>query len=125
MGTRGRQRVGAELMANIYIDTNRIPRAKVPGAGEAAEILNNQLAGAKNVVATVHWLNRGDTLDAGAPNFHHLVYLMEGEATITLNGAPHRVAKGAGVYLGPSETAAIAHSGSSPLKLFHLTVPKL
>ena len=112
-------------MANTYIDTNRIPRTKLAGAGEVSEILNNQLAGAKNVVATLHWLNRGDHLDAGAPNFHHLVYLMEGEATIDLNGAEHRVAKGAGVYLGPSETARISHSGSTPLKLFHLTVPKL
>jgi glyoxylate utilization-related uncharacterized protein len=112
-------------MANTYIDTNRIPRTKLAGAGEVSEILNNQLAGAKNVVATLHWLNRGDRLDAGAPNFHHLVYLMEGEATIDLNGAEHRVAKGAGVYLGPAETARISHAGSSPLKLFHLTVPKL
>jgi glyoxylate utilization-related uncharacterized protein len=112
-------------MANTYIDTNRIPRSKIAGAGDVSEILNNQLAGAKNVVATLHWLNRGDRLDAGAPNFHHLVYLMEGEATIELNGAEHRVAKGGGVYLGPAETARISHAGSSPLKLFHLTVPKL
>jgi glyoxylate utilization-related uncharacterized protein len=112
-------------MANTYIDSNRIPRTRIAGAGEAAEILNNQLAGAKNVVATVHWLNRGDRLSAGAPDFHHLVYLMHGEATINLNGADHQVGKGAGVYLGPSETASIAHAGSVPLKLFHLTVPKL
>lgn len=112
-------------MANTYIDSTRLPRTKVPGAGEMSEILNNELAGAKNVVATVHWLNVGDRLDAGAPSFHHLVYLMEGEATISLNGADHHVAKGAGVYLGPSETARISHAGSVPLKLFHLTVPKL
>ena len=112
-------------MANTYIDSNQIPRTRASGAGEFAEILNNQLAGAKNVVATIHWLNRGDRLNAGAPNFHHLVYLMEGEATIHLNGADHQVARGAGVYLGPSETASIAHAGSAPLKLFHLTVPKL
>jgi len=112
-------------MANTYIDSNTLPRTKLPGAGEMTEVLNNQLAGAKNVVARVHWLNRGDRLSAGAPNVHHLVYLMEGEATITLNGADHPVAKGAGVYLGPSETASIAHAGSAPLKLFHLTVPKL
>jgi glyoxylate utilization-related uncharacterized protein len=111
-------------MPNTYIDTNRIGRTMIAGAGEVAEILNNQLAGAKNVVATLHWLNRGDHLDAGEPNVHHLLYLMEGEATIALNGGDHRVGKGAGVYLGPSETARIAHAGSSPLKLFHLTVPK-
>jgi len=112
-------------MANTYIDTNRIGRTRIAGAGEAAEILNNELAGAKNVVATLHWLDRGDHLDAGEPNVHHLLYLMEGEASIALNGGDHRVGKGAGVYLGPSETARIAHVGASPLKLFHLTVPKL
>lgn len=112
-------------MANTYIDANRIPRTAIAGAGEVAEILNNQLAGAKNVVARLHWLNRGDRLDAGEPGFHHLLYLMEGEATITLNGSDHEVGKGAGIYLGPSETARIEHAGSSPAKLFHVSVPKL
>ena len=112
-------------MANTYIDGNALPRTRVTGAGEFTEVLNDRLAGAKNVVATVHWLNRGDRLDAGAPDFHHLVYLMDGEATITLNGAQHPVAKGAGVYLGPAETASIAHAGAAPLKLFHVTVPTL
>jgi glyoxylate utilization-related uncharacterized protein len=112
-------------MANTYIDTNRIPRSTVAGAGEMTEVLNDRLAGAKNVVATVRWLQSGDRLDAGAPNVHNLVYLMDGEATIALNGTEHRVTKGAGVYLGPSETARISHAGAAPLKLFHLTVPKL
>lgn len=112
-------------MANTYIDSNKLPRTAIAGSGDVAEILNDQLAGAKNVVAKLHWLQRGDHLGAGEPNFHHLVYLMEGEATIALNGAEHRVGKGAGVYLGPAETARISHAGSSSLKLFHLTVPKL
>jgi len=112
-------------VANTYIDSNTLQRTRVTGAGEFVEVLNNQLAGAKNVVATVRWLDRGDRLDAGAPNFHHLVYLMEGEATIKLDGADHQVGKGAGVYLGPSETASIAHAGAARLKLFHLTVPKV
>ena len=112
-------------MANTYIDSNTLPRTLAAGAGEFTEVLNNRLAGAKNVVATVHWLKSGDRLDAGAPDFHHLVYLMEGEARINLNGADHQVGKGAGVYLGPSETASIAHTGTAPLKLFHVTVPTL
>jgi glyoxylate utilization-related uncharacterized protein len=112
-------------MANTYIDTNTLPRTTIAGAGEVSEILNGQLAGAKNVVAKLHWLRDGDALEAGEPNVHHLVYVMEGEATIDLNGAHHRVGRGAGVYLGPSEAARIAHAGASPLKLFHLRVPKL
>jgi hypothetical protein len=35
------------------------------------------------------------------------------------------VGKGAGVYLGPSETARVSHAGGRPLKLFHLVVPKM
>ena len=49
---------------------------------------------------------------------------MEGEATITLNAKTHDVAKGNGIYLGPSESASIAHRGTAPLKLFQLVVPK-
>jgi glyoxylate utilization-related uncharacterized protein len=110
---------------NTYIDANTLPRTHVAGAGDETEVLNNQLAGAKNVVAKLHWLGPGDRLDAGEPRCHHLVYVMEGEAIISLNGSDHRVATGAGVYLGPSETARISEAGSSPLKLFHLIVPKL
>ena len=112
-------------MANTYIDTSTLPRTTLGGRGQVVEILNNRLAGAKNVVAALHWLNRGDHLDAGEEGCHHLVYLMEGQATITLNGREHAVGKGAGVYLGPSETARIEHAGSALLKLFHVTVPRL
>jgi hypothetical protein len=112
-------------MANTYIDTAAIARSAIPGSGEFAEILNNQLAGAKNVVVTLHWLRAGDRLEVGGSNVHHLVYLMDGEASIYLAGAEHGVARGAGVYLGPSETARVSHKGEAPLKLFHLAVPKL
>ena len=113
-------------MAITHIETNNIPRTALPGSGEFAEILNNQLCGAKNVVATLHWLRLGDHLEARCdPNTHQLIYLMEGEATIVLNAREHRVGKGAGVYLGPSESATIHHFGAAPLKLFQLVVPKL
>jgi glyoxylate utilization-related uncharacterized protein len=112
-------------MANTYIDANRIPHTSLPGSGEFAEILNRDLAGARNVVATLHWLDRGDGLDVGGANVHHLVYLMDGEATIRLNDAEHRVGKGAGVYVGPSERARVNHAGRSLLKLFHLAVPRM
>jgi glyoxylate utilization-related uncharacterized protein len=58
-------------------------------------------------------------------NTHQLVYLMQGEATITLNSKNHNVQKGSGVYVGPSETVAIKQAGAAPLKLFHLVVPHL
>ncbi len=113
-------------MANTYIDTNKIPHTRLAGSGEFAEILNNALCGAKHVVGTLRWLNAGDHLDTRTDTrVHQLVYLMEGEATITLNAVDHRVGKGAGVYLGPSESARIAQAGAAPLKLLHLVVPTL
>jgi glyoxylate utilization-related uncharacterized protein len=113
-------------MAITHIDANKIPRTTTLGSGEFAEILNGPLCGAKNVIATLHWLRAGDHLDARSDsNTHQLLYLMEGEAAITLNSEEHRVAKGAGVYLGPSEAARVAHRGSGLLKIFHLVVPRL
>lgn len=112
-------------MANTYIDTNKLPRTRMPGSGEMVEILNNALCGAKNVVGSLRWLKSGEQLDVRSDaNTHQLVYLMEGEGTITLESKDHQVAKGNGIYLGPSESARIAQRGGAPLKLFHLVVPK-
>jgi glyoxylate utilization-related uncharacterized protein len=109
-------------MANTYIETGRLPRTRIPGGGEAAEILNATLCGAKNVVGQLHWLASGDRLDARGDGRHHqLLYIMEGDATISLNGADHPVSQGAGVYLDPSESARISHRGGT-VKIFHLSV---
>ncbi len=113
-------------MSLTFIDTNKIPHAKLPGAGEVAEILNSHLCGAKNVVGSLRWLNTGEKLDVRSDaHTHQLVYLMQGEATITLDARDHSVKKGSGVYLGPSESATIKQAGAAPLKLFHLVVPHL
>jgi mannose-6-phosphate isomerase-like protein (cupin superfamily) len=111
-------------MATTHIDTNRIARKRLNGHGEVAEILNKELCGAENVKGMLRWLAAGEALDAEALEAtHQLIYLMEGEGTITLEGKQYDVAKGAGIYLGPTESASIAHRGSAPLKLFHLVVP--
>jgi len=113
-------------MSLTFIDTNKISHAKLPGSGEFAEILNAQLCGAKNVAGSLRWLNAGDTLEVRSDNkTHQLVYLMDGEATITLESKEYSVRKGSGVYLGPSESVAIKQAGAAPLKLFHLVVPHL
>lgn len=113
-------------MSLTFIDTNKIPHTKQSGAGEFAEILNGKLCGAKNVVGSLRWLKPGEKLEVRSDgNTHQLIYLMEGEATIALDGKDHGVKKGAGVYLGPSEFATIRQAGSAPLKLFHLVVPHL
>ena len=100
-------------MANTYIDTNKLPHTTVPGSGEYVEVLNNTLCGAKNVVGSLRWLNAGDSYDAACDaKTNQLLYLMEGEATIALNGKDHQVAKGNGLYLGPGESARIVSRGS-------------
>jgi glyoxylate utilization-related uncharacterized protein len=113
-------------MSLTFIDTNKISHSKLPGSGEFAEILNDKLCGAKNVVGSLRWLNSGEKLDVRSDNnTHQLVYLMQGEATIALGSKDYSVRKGSGVYVGPSEAAAIKQAGAEPLKLFHLVVPHM
>jgi quercetin dioxygenase-like cupin family protein len=111
-------------MALTFIDTNQLPRVKTP-QGEATEVLNQQLAGAKNVLGTLRWLNAGEKFSAEASDKHQLFYLMDGEASINLEQKDYAVKKGAGVYLGPHETATLTAPPSSPAKLFHLVVPQI
>jgi len=112
-------------MATTFIDTKSCPRYRPgPSSGEMAEVLNNALCGAKSVHGALRWLAAGDWLDAAASaSDHQLLYLMEGEATITLKGTDYPVKRGAGLYLAPGESARIRQSGGSALKVFHLTVP--
>jgi glyoxylate utilization-related uncharacterized protein len=114
-------------MSTTFIDTNRIASVALPGGhGRCAEILNNALCGARNVVGSLHWLDPGQTLDAtNDASTHQVLYLMEGQGKIRLEGKDYDVGKGAGVYLGPSEAACITQTGAAPLKLFHLVVPKV
>jgi quercetin dioxygenase-like cupin family protein len=108
-----------------FIDTAAQPRAKVSGGqGEVAEIVNQALCGAVDVKGMLRWLKQGERFDAQAlRDTHQLIYLMEGDGVIKLENKDHKVAKGAGVYLGPNENASISQSGSGTLKLLHLVVP--
>jgi len=112
-------------MPNTYIDTNILPHTKVPGSGEYVEVLNNALCGAKNVVGSLRWLQSGEKYTAACDAVtNQLLYVMEGDGTISLNGKDHQVGKGNWLYLGPGESAQLAQRGSSPLKIFQLVVPK-
>jgi glyoxylate utilization-related uncharacterized protein len=107
----------------IFIDTNALPKTNTP-QGEFTEILNNSLAGAKNVLGVLRWIHPGETFTADAGNKHQLLYLMDGKASIRLEDQSHDVTKGMGVYLGPSETASIS-AVEETVKVFHLTVPQI
>src|ERR1700674_483916 len=111
-------------MALTFIDTKKLPRQKTP-QGEATEILNAALAGAENVLGSLRWLNSGERFKAESSDKHQLIYLMEGQGKIHLDNKNYDVAKGAGVYLGPSESATIEAADGGSLKLFHLVVPRI
>lgn len=113
-------------MPTTLIKTGECRKTRVAGSGEVAEVLNRDLCGAQNVLGMLRWLGAGDSLAAGpSPDAHHLVYLMEGAGVITLDKKDYEVGSGAGVYLGPTESATIRQAGKAPLKLFHLVVPRL
>jgi quercetin dioxygenase-like cupin family protein len=107
-----------------FIDTNTLPRLRTP-QGEVTEVLNNALQGAKNVLGTLRWLKPGEHFNPEPQDKHQLIYLMEGNGTISLDNNDYDVPKGAGVYLGPSETATIKASTGDTVKLFHLIVPQI
>lgn len=107
-----------------FIDTNKLPR-RTTAEGEVTEVLNRDLCGAKNVVAALRWLKSGESFKADASDKHQLLYLMEGSGSIHLDNKNYEVSKGAGVYLGPSETATIQPSVGKSLKLLHLMVPRI
>jgi quercetin dioxygenase-like cupin family protein len=108
-------------VALTIIDTNQLPIAQT-AQGAMTEVLNQQLAGAMNVVGTLRWLNAGERFTAHACDKHQLIYLMEGAACIQLENKEYGVQKGGGVYLGPHETATLSAPGGATAKLFHLVV---
>jgi glyoxylate utilization-related uncharacterized protein len=127
MEPRGWTRVDSNLNQmpkTLFIDTNKLPRVKMP-QGEATEILNAHLTGAKNVLGTLRWLKSGEKFQAESTNRHQLIYLMEGKGSIHLEGKDHDVTKGMGVYLGPSESAVIQAAMGASVKLFHVVVPQI
>lgn len=108
-----------------FIDTSALPRVPTPEGGEMVEILSERLTGAKNVVGTLRYLSSGESLVVGAVDRHQLLYLMEGRGTLVLQGTPHEVEKGMGLYLGPSEGATLTAATDATLKVFHLVVPRI
>lgn len=109
-----------------FIDTNQCRRINLAHAqGEVAEIVNRELCGAEDIVAMLRWLGPGEHVDADVfADKLQLIYLMEGDAVIGLNGQDYDVGKGKGIYLDPNETARINQRGDAQLKLLHVIVEK-
>jgi hypothetical protein len=107
-----------------FIDTNQLPRVKT-AQGELTEIVNHALCGANNVDGMLRWLASGERFTADVMEKHQLIYLMEGKGRIVLDSKAYDASKGAGIYLGPSESATIQAAEGASLKLFHLVVPRI
>ena len=112
-------------MPLTFIDTNKLAKKPSTGQGEVTEVLNQALCGANNVKGSLRWLKSAETFKPEASDKHQLIYLMEGKGRIRLNDRDYDVEKGAGIYLGPSETATIQAPSAGSLKLFHLVVPQI
>ena|SRR5579872_2106647 len=106
-----------------FIDTNNLPSVKTPW-GELKPILNDAIAGAKNVIVELRWVEPGQTFKPEVLDKHQLLYFMDGGGKIKINldGKDYEIGKGAGIYLGPKETATLT-ALESKAKLFHITVP--
>jgi glyoxylate utilization-related uncharacterized protein len=111
-------------MTTTFINTNKLARTKGT-QGEVTEILNGPLAGAKNVLGALRWLGPGEAFTAEGLDKHQLIYLMEGNGTIRLDNKDYEVTRGAGVYLGPTESASLKAADGGSMKLFHLVVPRI
>jgi AraC-like ligand binding domain len=112
-------------MSLTFIETSKLPKKASAGQGEVTEVLNEALCGAHNVRGSLRWLKSAETFKPAATDKHQLIYLMDGKGNIRLNDKDYGVDKGAGIYLGPSETATIQAASGASLKLFHLIVPHI
>lgn len=112
-------------MPTTFIDTNVITRTRLPNQGEFAEVLNATLCGAKNVTGALRWLSAGEQFNAKPQQKYQLLYLMDGEGVINLGDKDYEVNKGAGVFLGPSESAVIRCKKNASLKMFHIIVSQI
>ena len=112
-------------MPLTFIETNKLPKKASTGQGEVTEVLNEALCKARNVHGSLRWLKSAETFKPDATAKHQLIYLMAGNGSIRLNNKDYDVEKGAGIYLGPTETATIQAANGASLKLFHLIVPQI
>jgi quercetin dioxygenase-like cupin family protein len=112
-------------MPLTFIDTNTLAKRATAGHGDVVDILTEGLCGAHNVHGSVRFLKPGESFAPESLDRHQLVYLMDGRGSIRLDAKSYDVERGAGVYLGPRETATIRPADGAVLKLFHLIVPQI
>ena len=104
-----------------FIDTGACEQKNLgEGLGEAAEVVSKDLCGAEQIRASLRWLGAGERFDAEPlAEAHQVIYVMEGSGTVSLDGKDYDVSPGAGLYLGPGESAGLS-GAEGGLKAFHL-----
>lgn len=112
-------------MTTTFVDTNEIPRTRVANQGEVAEVLNAGRCGARNVVGALRWLKDGEQFDTKAEQNYQLLYLLDGNGIINLANKDYEVGKGAGLFLGPSESAVVRCNHKDGLKMFHVIISQV
>ena len=85
--------------------------AREDSAGRGHRDPESAAGGREECPGTLRWLKSGEKFQADPAEKHQLIYLMEGSGQIRLENKDYDVGRGAGVYLGPSETATIQAGG--------------
>jgi mannose-6-phosphate isomerase-like protein (cupin superfamily) len=117
-------------MAYIFQE-DKLPKlvSVVPGR-ERTFFVNKELTQIDDMLAGImHYVKGGSSPYHLHKNCEHFYFIMQGHGTVeSEEGARDvgpEVSNGAGIYLGPSESATIQPSAGASLKLLHLVVPKI
>ncbi|MGM0432553.1 MAG: AraC family ligand binding domain-containing protein [Spirochaetota bacterium] len=109
----------------IYIDTKACEKIALGKAqGVVAEIMNKELCGAETGIASLRWLGTEERFQT-PENFPgiQLLYIIEGEASVSLAGNHYDLEKGSGVYLEQNETVSVQNLQQEVLNILHIEVP--
>src|SRR5262249_33680243 len=112
-------------ISDLTIINSNTAEARRVESGTEVTLCSSGYCGSRNLTVYKRTIFASRTLDVPAANDYHLVYVIASPAKgiIRFNKQLHDAEEGAGVLLGPSESARFEASGSN-LELLHMIVPK-
>src|SRR2546425_8899326 len=112
-------------ISDITIVDSTTAEARRVESGTEVTLCSPGFCGSKNLTVYKRTIFAGRRLDVLAANEYHLVYVIATptKGIIRFNNHLHDAEEGAGVLLGPSESARFEAPGSN-LELLHMIVPK-
>src|SRR2546422_9217216 len=112
-------------ISDLTIINSNTAEARRVESGTEVTLCSPGFCGSKNLTVYKRTIFAGRRLDVLAANEYHLVYVIATptKGIIRFNNQLHDAEEGAGVLLGPSESARFEASGSN-LELLHMIVPK-